>query len=537
MRSLKSASVVGFTFLALVSGPATAQTSDTTSSKDTSQTNITIFAKRRPDSIRGFSQISAQSSGSCSYMVANAAAEQITDDYLSGAGYDTGTLSNAPAALVPLHGEGTDFTNSSAFTNPQTGTELTDTSLLRPRVNDRAVFGDASQTTGDQGYFNATDMERSPNMTGGGSGFNIIASSPGGCTTADATESAGRNFIARKDTTFRDAMTAYEAKDYAKALNLFERNYTKLRYPESALMIAQIYLNGEGVPADPGKAIVWLKKVAEMPSPDFDGRQRFDPADPYAMIARNQGIMVLARLYMTGNGVAKDPKEARKWFIRADQGEYIPATHDVGLIFESGYGGEKDVHRAVAYFQRAGEAGFAPSEYHLGQLYYSGAEGVTEDKAKAGAWLLLAAKAGHPDALYTVGRMYELGEGGAKPDLNRALFYYKEAAIRGQVDAQVTLATYLYSGKDGAPKNLDIARKLFEAAAGRGDPDAMFNLAVMMVNGEGGPKDLVRAYCWLSLADKAGLAKAKAAVQEVAMKMTPDEHAQAEALLNPKAKS
>ncbi|HVZ29190.1 MAG TPA: hypothetical protein VG839_02270, partial [Asticcacaulis sp.] len=68
-------------------------------------------------------------------------------------------------------------------------------------------------------------------------------------------------------------------------------------------------------------------------------------------------------------------------------------------------------------------------------------------------------------------------------------------------------------------------------------PDAMFNLAVMMVNGEGGSKDLVRGYCWFSLAEKGGNDKAGAALAELAPKMTAEERAQAEALLNPPAQA
>lgn len=492
--------------------PAQAPQTQTAPAGGGEPTTVTIFGKKRaPVSVKSFSQISSSSGDSCSFMTGNASQEDITDGYLSDMGYDTGDMTAQPLSQP---------------TDPDTGAAIGP--AARPRVNDRAVYGDASQTTGNQGITNSS------NMSGGASGYNTVASTPGGCTVADSNFAGGRNFIARKDTTFRDALAAYDAGDYPKALGLFEKTYNKVKgNDEAALYLGQMYLTGQGTAPDINKAIYWLKKVAEMPVPDFNNRLRFDPANPYEMDMRSRGCMALARLYMTGRGVPRNPKEAKKWFMAADAGGYIPATHNVGLIFQSGYGGEKSAAKAVTYFERAGKEGFAPSQYALGQIYYNGADGVAQDKTKAGAWLLLAAKAGHPDALFAVGRMYDLGEGGATVDLPRALAYYKEAAVKGQPDAQTTLATYLYTGEGGAPQDLVTARKLFEAAAKQGEPEAMFNLAVMLFNGEGGPKDRGMAFVWFKLAAASGLDKAASAVAELGPKLTPEERARADAILNP----
>jgi TPR repeat protein len=347
--------------------------------------------------------------------------------------------------------------------------------------------------------------------------------------------------VLANDKSLDEAFKAYDAGKYAEAMPLFKTAYDKAQYDMAGLMLGRMYLLGQGTEPDVAKAIIWFKKVAEIARdvtpnadhPDATITQRFDPANPNYMSTKTEAAMFLARIYEVGYKVPKDPVQARKWYMVADTFGFVPATHAVGEMFLNGYGGEQNTAKAIAYFKRAGGKGYAPSQYALGEIYYFGDAGVAQDKTTAGAWLLAAAKAGYPDALYSVGRMYELGEGGAKADLPKAMIYYKEAAIKGQVDAEVTLATYLYTGEGGVPKDLDTARKLFEAAAEAGDQDAMFNLAVMMVNGEGGPKDLVHAYCWFYIADKGGVATAKAAMQELSGKMTPDERAQAEALLNP----
>jgi TPR repeat protein len=358
-----------------------------------------------------------------------------------------------------------------------------------------------------------------------------------------------------QDKSLKAAYAAYEAKDYATALPLFEEAYDKLSVvtPSNqgimpiytlrslapvAVIVGRMYFLGQGTAHDSQKAIEWLEKAALT---QYSPPGMRDPHynDITYMSSQAEAAITLAGIYQTGAGVPVSPVDARKWYMRAAELDYFPAVHICGLIFQSGYGGERNVRTAVAYFTRAGTTGpkgYAPSQYALGEIYYYGDDHILQDKTRAGAWLLKAAKNGYPDALYAVGRMYELGEGGASIDPAKAVVYYKEAAVKGQPDAEEAIGLAFYTG-NGVPKDLVSARQWFLKASEDANPDAMFNLAVMMVNGEGGPKSLVQAYCWFYIADKGGVEKAGAALQELATKMTPDERAQADALLNPKAKS
>ncbi len=349
------------------------------------------------------------------------------------------------------------------------------------------------------------------------------------------------------DKNMPEAYAAYAAGDYAAALKLFIKAYNKLSIitspqnpgeqgsaqsfrgiPALAVMVARMYLYGQGTPPDTAKAIIWFKKAANEPASPRDS------TDVNAMSSQAEGAIFLARIYETGTDVAVNPKEARKWYMRAADLEYYPAMYLCGLIFRSGYGGERNMTKAMAYFTKAAEAGYAPAQYTLGQLYYDGEDGVPQDKARAGAWLLQAAQNDYPDALFAVARMYDLGEGGAKVDPEKALHYYREAAAKGQPDAQNALGLSFYAG-NGVPKDLPAARQWFEKAAVQADVDAMFNLAVMLINGEGGDKDLVKAWVWLRIADAGGHPQAKAALAELEPKMTADERAKAQALFQPAA--
>ncbi|WP_155847329.1 tetratricopeptide repeat protein [Asticcacaulis sp. AC402] len=391
-----------------------------------------------------------------------------------------------------------------------------ETDPLRPgaRVRDIAPFGNASQDNSGQGS--------SP-------GDRFTSTTPGGCTQADVAAASGRNSILRHDKSLTKAFEAFDSGDYPKALDLFEKSYQKIGYDDAAFMLAKMYLAGLGTKADPKKGIFWLKKVAEAPFDPKD-EEKFDPADPYAMTTRADATMTLANIYLTGAGVPRDPKEARKWYDKANSIGFIPAAHILGQIHQNGLEVPVNADKAIKYFTKAGEFGFTPSQYELGLIYYAGA-GVEEDRKLAAQWLMAAASGGHPDALYEVGRMYDLGDT-LPQDSARALVYYKEAALKDQPAAQNALGTYFYTGEI-LDKDLVIARKWFEVAANNGEPEAMFNLAAMLLGGEGGDKNLALAYVWLKLAEMSGLEKATAAAAKIEEKLSPEERATAEAILNP----
>jgi TPR repeat protein len=400
----------------------------------------------------------------------------------------------------------------------------------RQRVNANSPYGDASTPDASQPMAGSD--------TGDDTGSVGIS---GECTQSETNFALGRATIYAHDHSLKDAFAALDAKDYPKALELFKKAYEKLGdYPEydvAALTVGKMYLYGIGTPRDTNQAIAWLKKTFLRPvNPFGPERQTFRPEDPDAMNARSEAYITLAQIYMIGRGVPRNPAEAVHWYKTADEWGYVPATHIVGRAYRSGYGVTKDVKKAVDYFKRASDAGYAPSQYALGEIYYLGDEGVAQDKVKAGAYLLAAAQKGDPNALYAMGRLYELGEGGASVDPAKALVYYKEAALKGQADAQNELGIAFYTG-DGVPKDETTARKWFQAAAEKGNSEAMFNLASMLTKGEGGPKDLVRAYAWFALANRAGADKADVAMKQVAAQMTPEQRAQAEALIGPPQKA
>lgn len=353
----------------------------------------------------------------------------------------------------------------------------------------------------------------------------------GTCGRADRAFAAGRNHIARKDKTFAAGLAAFRAKDYPTAIAQFELHYKKIGTPEAALLMARIYLNNMGGKGDPAKAIYWYKQVAEARRNPSSELVVYDPAHPEALSTRTEAYLSLAQIYMLGLGVPVNPAEARKWYEKASDLNYSPATNTLAGAWLKGYGGRKDARTALSLYKKAGEEGYVAAQYNAGRMYYLGAEGVPQDLKAAGAWFVTAARSGHTGALYAVARMLDLGEG-VKADPAKALVYYKAAALKANPAAQNAVATYFYRG-DVVAQDLGMARKWFDVAAKKGEPDAMFNLAAMYLRGEGGDKDLSSAYVWLALSKQAGHEVPDGTLAQLRSRLSEQEKAKADAILRP----
>nr|WP_315252701.1 SEL1-like repeat protein [uncultured Duganella sp.] len=373
-----------------------------------------------------------------------------------------------------------------------------------------------------------SNMQESSSIPGVGTTSNL-----GPCNDNDRKVASAREYIIRKDKSFDAALTALDAKDYQQAAALLLSAYDKIGYPEAAVLLAKLSLNGLGMPRNAKDALDWLDKATMVRYDQGRETLRFNPKTPEALNGRIEAALLLAKLNLDGtDGLKKDPKAARKWYVNAAEWGYVPALNMLGLASRDGSLGAKNIKQALDYFKEAAEAGYAPAQFNLAALYAVGGDGMPQDQALARAWYAQAGQSGHARALYTLGRIYDLGEG-TPADQAKAIVYYKAAALKSDPDALHALALYFYEG-DQVAKNLDTARKLLTEAAMRGQREAMFNLAVMLSSGEGGPKDLGMAYVWFSLAKTSGHQRAGQALAELDKEMSPQDHATADAILKPR---
>ena len=115
------------------------------------------------------------------------------------------------------------------------------------------------------------------------------------------------------------------------------------------------------------------------------------------------------------------------------------------------------------------------------------------------------AASGDADAQFNLGQAYKLGRG-VKQDLTKAEDLFGKAAVQGHIQASDLYGLLLFQRGQHA-----LAMPYIRAAADRGEPRAQYLLGISHFNGDVVPKDWVRAYALVSLAEQTGLDQAKVA--------------------------
>jgi hypothetical protein len=128
-----------------------------------------------------------------------------------------------------------------------------------------------------------------------------------------------------------------------------------------------------------------------------------DPGRAVAACSRlaAQGDVVaqynLGLMYLAGQGVPQDDRQAARWFrVAAEHGD-APAQYYLGSIYQAGNGVNRDALEAAMWYRKAAEQGYVYAQSVLGFMYGNG-EGVPTDYVEAYLWLSLAAAAGDGDA-------------------------------------------------------------------------------------------------------------------------------------------
>lgn len=116
---------------------------------------------------------------------------------------------------------------------------------------------------------------------------------------------------------------------------------------------------------------------------------------------------------------------------------------------------------------------------------------------------------GDADALFNLAQAYRLGRG-VTADNARARQLYEEAAKRGHVKAADNFGLMLF--QEGEQEK---AMPLIRAAAERGDPRAQYVLGLSHFNADYAPRDWVRAYALMTLAQGQGLPQAQEAIAQM----------------------
>jgi hypothetical protein len=155
------------------------------------------------------------------------------------------------------------------------------------------------------------------------------------------------------------------------------------------------------------------------------------PADVIALAERGEAEAqaVYGQMLLDGVHVARDPRAAFGWFLKAAAQEHLMGLNMVGRCYDLGWGVAVDKARAVECYRVAAERGLDWAMYNYATLLALG-QGVAEDKVAALDWFQKAAKLGNAKAINFVGSFHEDGWVVAR-DLTKAARLYARAAEGG----------------------------------------------------------------------------------------------------------
>lgn len=179
--------------------------------------------------------------------------------------------------------------------------------------------------------------------------------------------------------------------------------------PESQLKMAKMYLNGQQVKKNYGKAKKWFFKAAAAGNIEamenlgklyLDGhggwnyKKLFKALNTAASNGNSKVYTNIGYCWRGGFGVKKsDYNEAVKWFTKAANTGQAGGMYYMGWMTYNGFGVEQNPAEAINWYSRAALANYADAQHALGLLYME-SPAVKQDFVEAYKWLLLAEKNG-----------------------------------------------------------------------------------------------------------------------------------------------
>lgn len=282
------------------------------------------------------------------------------------------------------------------------------------------------------------------------------------------------------------------------------------RGAESLTWLASLLARGgEGVPADPERALSLYQQAIALDSADAllalaegyhvggflprdeSASQRY--LERYREVLRErsadddtEAMLELARLYGPRGMLGPNPEARLAWLQRAAEDGSADAMRRAGemLLLQTS-------SRGFAMLERAAHRGSVPAMAEVGALYL-GERGLGADPVQARFWLERAVSQHSQPAAITLGEALLVGDVlEAEPARGRALL--EKAGRQGEVRALVILGRAFRDGHPGVPRRPRIALDYFERGHRLGDLGATVALGKAYLEGLSGPVGAVPA--------------------------------------------
>ncbi len=211
----------------------------------------------------------------------------------------------------------------------------------------------------------------------------------------------------------------------------------------------------------------------------------------------------LARAYLHGNGVPKDPKKSFDLMNAAAAKGHADATGSVGYFYSVGLGVPKNEKQATDWFRKGAEMGSAKAQFNYGKSLLDDKSGATKSpevlQTEGIEWVKKAADQGLPEAALFYGMALYFGDHGQAQDYKKSEPYLKIAAETGNADAQNAIGVLYDSALVGTMDRV-LAEQWYRKAAHQGHLKAQANLG-RVLNPEGDNRESrIEALAWLLIA-------------------------------------
>jgi TPR repeat protein len=226
-----------------------------------------------------------------------------------------------------------------------------------------------------------------------------------------------------------------------------------------------------------------------------------------------EGKFQLARAYLHGNGVPKNPSKSFELMKAAAEQGHADAIGGIGYFYSNGITVEKNEKEAAAWFRKGAEKGSAKAQLNLAKLLLAGKESGLPDetptkttenlRAEGLQWLKKSADQNLPEAALVYGSVLYFGEHGVAKDYEKAAPYLKVAAENGSAEARNTYGMMKQLGL-GMEKDVKAAELWFRKAALDGHLKAQSNLGRILDPLSNDKATRIEALAWLCIASGRG---------------------------------
>jgi TPR repeat protein len=303
-------------------------------------------------------------------------------------------------------------------------------------------------------------------------------------------------------------------RDTDKTVELL-RKASALGDSQAALIVAELYLVGDGVPQSSTKSFAALKALSDQGDADATNRlgelladnqilhYTFDhflggvrhipddfsnafPQSPaktirYWELASQQGscqsLVNLSSVYDRGIGVATDHHKAADYVDQAVHCDPADSFYlwKLAMRYFDANGVARDCQAAEKFFTQSLDHGYADAAVDLGYIFDKGCGPIARDDARAFQTYLLGAKLGVALCENNVGAMIKHGRGVKTADPARGYGWIKLAALKGDELASKNLQDPLFTAEVRAVGLAHLADIQARLLIDSGDPQVILS--------------------------------------------------------------